>query len=453
MFLRADHVTMEFPLGRGAHVPADRDGESEGGGERLGGRIVMRRGNAWVRALDDVSLHLESGDRLALVGHNGSGKSTLLRVLAGVYHPDGGHVSASNGVSGIFNMSLGMRQEASGYRNLVLKGLMAGRTRAEVDALVPSIAEFTGLGPYLDMPLHTYSQGMAMRLAFAATTALSSDILVMDEWIGAGDASFQEKIVQRTNEFVQRSGILVVASHSAALLRRIANKAVWLEHGRIRMAGGIHEVLEEYEESVRPSGRSPEVTAALRQGQGVWWVPGPPLVDKPHLFWNVPQAEAEQQLYVRARDGSRHLVRTALRPVDLWQVAPWVRPGVVFEIAPGEDGETVASCTVPSAAPEDEALQGELRRGQGLWWVPGPPLLPRPHLFWNVPPTAAEQQLFVRGRDGSRRLVRTNLRETDLWEVAPWVRPGVVFEIAPDEDAEAVASCTVPGSIAATAAT
>ena len=96
---------------------------------------------------------------------------------------------------------------------------------------------FTGLGPYLGMPLHTYSQGMAMRLAFAATTALSNDILVMDEWIGAGDASFQEKIIERTNEFVERSRILVVASHSAALLRRIANRAAWLEHGRIRMVG------------------------------------------------------------------------------------------------------------------------------------------------------------------------------------------------------------------------
>src|SRR5690606_2210330 len=266
MFLHADNITMEFPLGRGGHAAAAAGGD----GEPLGGRIVHRRGKAWVRALDDVTLRLESGDRLALVGHNGSGKSTLLRVLAGVYYPDAGEVSASTGGSCICNMSLGMRQEATGYRNLVLKGLMAGRTRAEVDALVPSIAEFTGLGPYLDMPLHTYSQGMAMRLAFAATTALSSDILVMDEWIGAGDASFQEKIVQRTNEFVQRSGILVVASHSTALLRRIANKAAWLEHGRIRMLGSLHEVLDEYEESVRPSGRPPEVSATLRAGEGLW---------------------------------------------------------------------------------------------------------------------------------------------------------------------------------------
>ena len=169
MYLRADHVTIEFPLAGGMQPPP---GDSE---EPLGGHIVQRRGKAWVRALDDVTLHLESGDRLALVGHNGSGKSTLLRVLAGVYHPDAGTVAASTSVSGIFNMSLGMRQEATGYRNLVLKGLMAGRTRAEVDALVPEIAEFTGLGPYLGMPLHTYSQGMAMRLAFADRSIWMAD--------------------------------------------------------------------------------------------------------------------------------------------------------------------------------------------------------------------------------------------------------------------------------------
>ena len=349
MFLRADNITMDFPLSGGAHAPAAEDGDIA---QPLGGHLVRHGGRAWVRALDDVTLHLESGDRLALVGHNGSGKSTLLRVLAGVYYPDAGEVSASTGVSGIFNMSLGMRQEATGYRNLVLKGLMAGRTRAEVDALVPSIAEFTGLGPYLDMPLHTYSQGMAMRLAFAATTALSNDILVMDEWIGAGDASFQEKIIQRTNEFVERSRILVVASHSAPLLRRLANRAVWLEHGRIRMLGGIDEVLEEYEESVHPSGRTPEVNAELRRGRGLWWSNDPAIVDKPHLFWNVPMPDSgPPQLYVRARDGSRHLVRTHLKPMDLWQAAPWVRAGVVFEIAASDEAEAMATCTVPAAEP------------------------------------------------------------------------------------------------------
>ena len=123
---------------------------------------------------------------------------------------------------------------------------MSGRSRAEIEAALPEIAEFTGLGPYLDMPLQSYSQGMAMRLAFAATTAFSNDILVMDEWIGAGDAGFQEKIVARMNDFLHASTIIVVASHSTSLLRRIANKAIWLEHGRVRMAGGI-DVIDEYE--------------------------------------------------------------------------------------------------------------------------------------------------------------------------------------------------------------
>jgi lipopolysaccharide transport system ATP-binding protein len=199
MFLSVEHLSIDFPLAiqRRGQMRAQAPGASP-----LGGTIHTLRGRSFVRAIDDVGFELGKGDRLALVGHNGSGKSTLLRALAGIYHPTQGVVRSSGNVSGIFNMSLGFRHEASGYRNLVLKGMMAGRTRAQIEAAMPEIAEFTGLGPYLDMPLQTYSQGMAMRLAFAATTAFSNDILVMDEWIGAGDAGFQEKIIARMTDFL-----------------------------------------------------------------------------------------------------------------------------------------------------------------------------------------------------------------------------------------------------------
>ena len=359
MFLRADHVSLEFPLAASRHEHAELHPE----GPPLGGSIQVRRGKSYVRALDDVSIDLSSGDRLALIGHNGSGKSSLLRVLAGIYHPCAGTVVSSSNVSGIFNMSLGFRQEASGYRNLVLKGLMAGRSRTEIDAMLPAIAEFTGLGPYLDMPLQTYSQGMAMRLAFAATTALSNDILVMDEWIGAGDASFQEKIIERMNDFVHRSRILVLASHSTNLLRRIANKAIWLEQGRIRMVGSVDEVIDEYEGTILPSGLPAALGEVLRAGDGLWVSSADDgLLPTPHLLWNVRRGGGDLQLYLRNPDASRLVVRTSVQRMGAWPLAHWVRPGMVFEIgSPGRedavahfvvaDGNTAA----PAQATPDSA--------------------------------------------------------------------------------------------------
>ena len=343
MYLRADNVSLEFPLAASRHEHAELHPE----GPPLGGSIQVRHGKSYVRALEGVSIDLASGDRLALIGHNGSGKSSLLRVLAGIYHPCSGTVSSSGNVSGIFNMSLGFRQEASGYRNLVLKGLMAGRSRAQIDAVLPAIAEFTGLGPYLDMPLQTYSQGMAMRLAFAATTALSNDILVMDEWIGAGDASVQEKIIERMNDFVHRSRILVLASHSTNLLRRIANKAIWLEQGRIRMVGSVDEVIDEYEGTIIPSGLPSALSQVLREGSGLWATTGEDsILPTPHLLWNVRRGGGDLQLYVRKPDATRQVVRTTVQRMGAWPIAHWVRPGMVFELGnPGRE-DSVAQCVV-----------------------------------------------------------------------------------------------------------
>src|SRR5690606_1039877 len=129
--------------------------------------------------------------------------------------------------------------------------LIAGKSRREIERAIPEVAEFTELGPYLDMPLRTYSQGMAMRLAFAIATAYASEILLMDEWIGAGDAHFKEKVITRMNSFVEAAHIVVIASHSALLLRRVATKGLWLEGGRVRAAGTAEEVIDAYEAEVK----------------------------------------------------------------------------------------------------------------------------------------------------------------------------------------------------------
>jgi ABC-type polysaccharide/polyol phosphate transport system ATPase subunit len=359
MFLSASNITLDFPLGKTSfeHVSPDA-------GSDLGGRLCERDGKRYIRALDDLSLDLRAGDRLALVGHNGSGKSTLLRVLAGIYHPDTGSVSSDHPVSGIFNMHQGFRQEATGYRNIVLKGLVAGRSRAEIERMLPSISEFTGLGPYLDMPLQTYSQGMAMRLAFAVTTAFSNQILVMDEWIGAGDAQFREKIVERMNDFVNAATIIVVASHGTSLLRRIANKALWLEHGRIHRMGSADEVLDEYEAQTAAPDSPLRRLAAMGGRTGIWQPSDEERArneEPPCIAWNLPaQADVPMKLFVHdpLRSSEQFIGNVGHR--GLWPLRSWVQPGMVFILRGATGDDVVDRFVMPAhAAPETISPPGQ----------------------------------------------------------------------------------------------
>ncbi|WP_258592524.1 ABC transporter ATP-binding protein [Mesorhizobium sp. AR07] len=186
-----------------------------------------------MQALDDVSFELKAGDRLGLVGPNGSGKTTLLKVLYGIYQPSGGMISIAGKVDALFNISIGFRPEATGRRNIVLRGLISGWTAAEIEEKVEEIIDFSELGDFIDLPFKAYSQGMAARLAFAAATALEPEILLMDEWIGAGDASFQEKAKRRMDELAEKAGIIVLASHDDKLIQRVCTKKLTLRSGRV----------------------------------------------------------------------------------------------------------------------------------------------------------------------------------------------------------------------------
>jgi ABC-type polysaccharide/polyol phosphate transport system ATPase subunit len=198
-------------------------------------------------ALNNVSLNLEAGDRVALIGHNGAGKTTLLRVLAGIYEPSRGWARIDGRISPIFDVRLGMDKEATGYENIALRGLLLGMTRPEIEASMEDIASFSELGPFLHMPLHTYSTGMALRLAFAISTSIEPEILLLDEWIGAGDKRFIEKAQERLLNLIGHSNILVVASHRLKLVRELCNKAVLLERGSIKKFGPAEEILDAYE--------------------------------------------------------------------------------------------------------------------------------------------------------------------------------------------------------------
>jgi ABC-2 type transport system ATP-binding protein len=215
-----------------------------------GGRIKLEAdtGSASVvQALDRLDLVIGHGDRVGLVGHNGAGKTTLLRVLAGIYEPVSGSVEVTGSVAPLFDITLGMDPDSSGYENILLRGLFLGYSRKDVEERVDDIADFTGLGEFLDLPMRTYSAGMRMRLAFAVSTSIAPDILLLDEGIGAGDQAFLNRAKERLETFTAQAGIIVLASHSADLLLSMCQNAVLMERGRITAVGETREVLEIYE--------------------------------------------------------------------------------------------------------------------------------------------------------------------------------------------------------------
>lgn len=198
-----------------------------------GGRVGKDTGVTVVQALSGVNLELKSGDRLGLLGHNGAGKSTLLRTLAGVYDPSEGQLTRQGSVASLIDPALGIEPDATGVENIMLRGLVMGMTKRQIDRITPDICEFSGLGQYVHMPVRTYSTGMLMRLAFSISTSVQADILLMDEWLSVGDAAFTLKAEQRMKDVVASSGILVLASHSAELIAKECNRVIRLEHGRI----------------------------------------------------------------------------------------------------------------------------------------------------------------------------------------------------------------------------
>lgn len=212
---------------------------------------VLRRQNAVgqrlvVRALENVSLTINHGDQVGIIGHNGAGKSTLLRVFAGIYEPSAGTIGIDGRVSPLFNTSPGLDPDDTGYENIVTCGLLLGMTRAEIQRKLPEIEAFSELSGYLSLPARTYSSGMLVRLGFAIATAIDPEILLLDEELGAGDARFAIHAAKRVKALIERSSIMVLASHSAELIGQMCNRAVLLDHGRVVADGPTKDVLELY---------------------------------------------------------------------------------------------------------------------------------------------------------------------------------------------------------------
>lgn len=210
--------------------------------------IVDRRPHR--KSLDQISLELHQGERVALIGRNGAGKSTLLRLLAGIYKPDNGTLAVEGSVTGLFNLSIGTRRELTGRQNMVLRNLVEGRTRKAINQRLDAMIDFAEVGHHIDMPMTTYSQGTAVRVVFAAATEFAPEILLLDEWLGVGDAAFRKKSEQRMNELVHQSGLIVFATHNEGISRRVCTRGIWLDQGQIKHDGDIDAVWDAYKADI-----------------------------------------------------------------------------------------------------------------------------------------------------------------------------------------------------------
>lgn len=244
-YLRPRDLSVEFPIYQGGSRSLKKAVLAASSQGNLA-RDAFHR--ITVRALSHVSFDLEDGDRLALIGGNGAGKTTLLRVLAGIFEPTQGRLFASGRVSALLNPSVGLDPDSTGRENILLRGIYLGIHPREMRARIEDVASFAELGSFVDLPVRTYSAGMMIRLAFAVSTCVPTEILLMDEWLSAGDAHFLARARERMANFVRSSKVMVLASHSMSLVEEWCNRGILLEQGRIVASGPVREVIARYRE-------------------------------------------------------------------------------------------------------------------------------------------------------------------------------------------------------------
>lgn len=208
----------------------------------MGSRISESKGHYTIRALDGISLTVGRGEKIGLVGHNGAGKTTLLKVIAGIYEPTSGSMMTTGSITALIDIAAGVNIDASGYENIIIRGLYLGHNLAAIKEKIDHIVAFSELGDYINLPLRAYSSGMISRLLFSVSTAFEPDILLLDEGIIAGDPAFNEKASHYLAEYTSRAGIVMLASHSKELMHMFCNRGIKLNRGRIEAEGEIEEL-------------------------------------------------------------------------------------------------------------------------------------------------------------------------------------------------------------------
>ncbi len=247
--IRIENVSLDFPLYHGSARSLKKTVFAAASG-RLG---EDKRQRVVVQALRNIDIELASGDRLGLVGTNGAGKTTLLRTIAGIYEPVVGRIRVEGSLNALLDPALGMNLDLTGRENIMLRGLYNGFNQAQIRLLEDDVAEFAELGEFLELPVRFYSSGMMVRLSFAMATAIRPQVLLMDEWFLAGDANFIAKARARLESVVRGAEILVLSSHISSAILEWCTRAIWMDHGRVRMDGPAAHVLACYESGTEPT--------------------------------------------------------------------------------------------------------------------------------------------------------------------------------------------------------
>jgi len=203
-----------------------------------------------VHALKNIHLEIKPGERIGLIGHNGAGKSTLLKAIAGLYPISSGNREVRGKIRALFELHLGFEQEATGRENILYRGLLLGQTPRQIAALADEIIAFTDIGEFIDYPIKTYSAGMLVRLAFAISTAIPGDLLLLDEVIGAGDADFLAKSKKRIMQLIHNAEMMILASHDFNALRSLCNRAIVMHHGTKLFDGAIDDAIDCYQNAM-----------------------------------------------------------------------------------------------------------------------------------------------------------------------------------------------------------
>ena len=204
-FIKITNLTLDYPI---LGTTNGRSFKKKLINVATGGKICLDKNeNPTVRALSNISINIEPGDRVGLFGHNGSGKTTLLKAILGIYKPNLGEIKVNGTIASMISMTLGMDYDSSGYDNIYLRGMLLGIRKNEIDKLVPKIIDFSGLGDYINLPMRTYSSGMQMRLAFSVAMSIRGDIVLMDEWVSVGDKEFTLLAEQKLTEYIKNSKI------------------------------------------------------------------------------------------------------------------------------------------------------------------------------------------------------------------------------------------------------